>query len=498
MRLFAACLSHETNSFSPLVTGREAFDASLSWRPGDGPVTPGMPTAAFWVAQRDAALHGYDFVPGSCFAANPSGLVTRNAYEDMRDEIISQVQAAAPLDAIVLNLHGAMMADGYDDCEADLLTRIRFVVGPSVVIGLLLDLHCHLSVARCQLANVAVLYKEYPHTDFIERSEELLALVLRTTRRQIHPTTSLWDCRFIANLPTTQQPMRGFVDRLIALEGRDGVLSVSIAHSWPAGDAPECGARVLVVTDDAKATGDALAQRLGEELTALQPEITPRLLEPGAAIAQALTIATEIAAATSHPRPVTIADTTDNPGGGAPGDNTDFLRLLISHGIADCAVGPIWDPMAVGMAFAAGVGAKLRLRIGGKACWASGEPVDANVEVLACVPGAQQTFARAAVDMGDAVGVRTAEGVNVVLTATRGQGFGVDMFSIVGIDPLRQRLLIVKSNQHFYAAFAPISEAVLYATGRGLMATDVRSHPWQRVARPIWPLDDHTPGRLML
>ena len=492
MRLFAACLSHETNSFSPLVTGREAFDASLSWRPGDGLITPGMPTAAFWAAQRDAALHGYDFVPGSCFAANPSGVVTRSAYEGMRDEIVSQVEAALPLDSIVLNLHGAMMADGYDDCEADLLGRIRHVVGTEVVIGVLLDLHCHLTVARCQLADVVVLYKEYPHTDFIERGEELLALVMRTARRQIRPTLSLWDCRFIANLPTTQEPMRSFVDRLIELEGRDGVLSVSVAHSWPAGDAPECGARVLVVTDDARAVGDALAQRLGEELTALQPQITPRLLEPEAAVTQGLALAR------SHQRPVTIADTTDNPGGGAPGDNTDFLRLLIQHGAADCAVGPIWDPMAVRLAFAAGAGARLRLRIGGKACWASGQPVDAVVEVLACILCAQQAFAGAAVDMGDAVGVRTAEGVNVVLTATRGQGFGVDMFSVVGIDPLRQRLMVVKSNQHFYAAFAPVSEAVLYATGRGLMATDVRHHPWRRVERPIWPLDDHTPGRRVL
>ena len=495
MRLFAACLSHETNSFSPLVTGREAFDASLAWRPGDTPATsvqPGMPTAAFWVAARDAAAHRYDFVPGSCFAANPSGLVTRNAYESMRDEIVSQIVACAPLNAIVLNLHGAMMADGYDDCESDLLTRIRRVVGPSVVIGVLLDLHCHLTVARCQLADIVVLYKEYPHTDFIERGEELLSLVLRTARRQILPKASLWDCRFIANLPTTQEPMRSFVDRLKGLEGRDCVLSVSVAHSWPAGDAPECGARVLVVTDDAKAAGDALARRLGEELTALQPQVTPRFLEPDAAISQGLTLAA------SSQRPVTIADTTDNPGGGAPGDNTDFLRLLIQRGATECAIGPIWDPMAVRMAFAAGAGARMRLRIGGKACWASGEPVDADIEVLACIPAAQQTFAGAAVDMGDAVGVRTAEGVNVVLTATRGQGFGIDLFSNVGIDPLSQRLLVVKSNQHFYAAFAPVSVAVLYAMGRGLMATDVRHHPWQRIERPIWPLDDHTPGLLVL
>ena len=494
MRIFAAALSHETNSFSPMLTSRDAFDSTLTWRPGQHPAQPSMPTAAFWVTRNGATQNGYTFIPGSCFSANPSGLVSRTAFEAMRDEIVSQTRAAGPLDAVILDMHGAMMADGYDDCEADLLRLIRQVVGPIVTIGVLLDLHCHLTVARCKLADVIVLYKEYPHTDFIKRGEELLDLVLQTVRGTVRPFLSLWDCRFIANLPTTQEPMRSFVERLVALEGRDQVLSVSVAHSWPAGDAPECSARVLVVSDGAKAVGDALARRLGEELIALHPQVATCLLEPDVAITNGLATFKQLV----EQRPVTIADSTDNPGGGAPGDNTDFLRLLIERGATDCAVGPIWDPMAVRMAFAAGVGARIRLRIGGKACWASGDPVDAEVEILACVKDAHQSFANTNIALGDSVGIRTTEGVNIVLISNRGQCFGIDLFSNLGIDPMRQRLLVVKSNQHFYAAYKPISAAVLYATGRGLMASDVRRHSWQRVHRPIWPLDDHPIGQWLL
>ena len=494
MRVFAAALSHETNSFSPLLTSRDAFDRAISWRPGEHPARPSMPTAAFWVTREAAAQRGYAFVSGSCFHASPSGLVARSAYESMRDEIVNQVTAAGSLDAVILDLHGAMMADGYKDCEADLLGLIRQVVGPKVVIGILLDLHCHLTVARCLLADVVVLYKEYPHTDFIARAQELLNLVLRTVRAEIQPIASVWDCRFIANLPTTQEPMRSFVDRLQQLEGQENILSVSVAHSWCAGDAPECGARVLVVTDNAKSAGDTLARCLGEELAKLHPQVTPHLLEPDVAIDTGLQMFTQ---ATTK-KPVTIADTTDNPGGGAPGDNTDFLRLLIERRATNCAVGPIWDPLAVNMAFDAGVGAKITLRIGGKTCWASGEPVDAQVEVVACVSDAHQSFAGTSIPLGKSVGLRTIEGVYLALVSNRGQGFGIDLFSNLGIDPLCQRLLVVKSNQHFYAAFAPVSEAILYATGRGLMATDVRQHPWRHVKRPIWPLDALTNPRLVL
>jgi microcystin degradation protein MlrC len=491
MRIFSAGLSLETNTFSPMVTSYRTFDR-LDWRPGDTPGEPTMDTAAFWVAQRRARDEGYDFLPGPCFSAMPNGRATRQAYERIRSEILAALDAARPVDSVILQLHGAMVADGYDDCEGDLLDHVRRLVGPKTVIGVEFDPHCHLTERRCRLADVIVLFKEYPHTDFVARGKELVDLVLATIRGTIRPVMSLWDCRLIASFPTTTQPMRGLVDEAIRLEGQDGVLSISIAHGFPSGDVPDSGARVLVVTDDAKDTGDRIARDLGDRLAAIKHVSAQDFMTPGAAIAQA------IALSARSSRPVTIADVTDNAGGGAPSDNTDMLRLLIRDRVEGASVGPIWDPGAVALAFDAGPGTRMSLRIGGKACRASGMPVDAEVEVLVCVPAARQTFAGSPVEMGDAVGVRTAEGVGAVLVSRRCQAMGTDLFSNLGIDPTRERLLVVKSNQHFHAAFAPISEAVLYATGEGLLVTDYARYPWRKVRRPIWPLDEAVGGRWLL
>ncbi|WP_145137978.1 M81 family metallopeptidase [Roseomonas gilardii] len=492
MRIFSACLALETNTFSPMPTSYQSFLDQQAWRPGEHPAEPTMQTAAFWVTRRRAAADGYEFIPGSCFWAMPGGMASRGAYERMRDEILAQLRAALPVDAVMLGLHGAMVAQGYDDCEADLLEHVRRMVGPEAVIGVELDPHCHLTVRRCELADIIVLYKEYPHTDFVERGEELLDLVLATLRGRIRPVMSLWDCRLIASFPTTAQPMRGLVDRAMALEGQAGVLSISLGHGFPSGDVPESGARVLVVTDDAKPVGDRLAREFGEAMVAIHAHPAKHFLEPAEALAEGLRLAATAEA------PVTIADTSDNAGGGAPSDNTTFLRLLTEGGIAGASVGPIWDPVAVRMAFDAGPGARMRLRIGGKACWASGQPLDAEVEILSCVPEAYQSFAGGPVDLGDAVGIRTTEGVGAVLVSRRRQAMGHDLFSNMGIDPAGERLLVVKSNQHFHASFAPISAAVLYATGDGLLATDYRRYPWSRVARPIRPLDTEAEGRLLL
>ena len=173
----------------------------------------------------------------------------------MRDEILAQLQAAMPLDGVLLGLHGAMVAHGYDDVEGDIIERVRAIVGPGCVIGVELDPHCHLTLKRVRLADVIVCYKEFPHTDVVERAEDLLELVLGTLRGKIKPVMSLYDCRQISSYPTTLPLMRAFVDRIKAMEGKDGILSISIVHCFPYADVPELASRVLVVTDDDKAEG---------------------------------------------------------------------------------------------------------------------------------------------------------------------------------------------------------------------------------------------------
>jgi microcystin degradation protein MlrC len=488
MRLFYAALALEANTFLPVPTSYQAFVEKLYYPPGKHPEKAGHQTGAIATVRARAKRDGFELIEGSCYAAQPGGAASRAGYERMRDEILGQLKAALPVDGTVFNLHGAMVAHGYDDCEGDFLEHVRSLVGPKAVIGAELDPHCHLTKKRCGLADVIVLFKEYPHTDFVERGEEMIDLTLRTIRGEFTPVKSVFDCRVIASFPTTIQPMRGLVDKIMALEGKDRVLSVSIGHCFPYGDVPECGARVLVLTDNAKSHGDKLAEQIGRELIALREQAAPPPYTVDGAIDFAL----------AHPGgPIVIADTTDNAGGGAPSDNTTFLHRLIARGVQGAAVAPIWDPIAVRLAFDAGEGAKLPFRFGGKIAKASGPPVDAEVEVIRCVPNAFQSFSGATVGIGDAASIRMG-GVEAVLISTRAQGMGIDLFSNLGIDPKSRKILVVKSNQHFHASFSQIAAQVIYAEGDGPLPRDYRILPWQKVQRPIWPLDATTEPRLII
>jgi microcystin degradation protein MlrC len=488
MRLFYAALALEANTFLPVPTSYQAFLDKLYYPPGKHPEKAGHQTGAIAAVRAAAKRDGFELIEGSCYAAQPGGTASRAAYERMRDEILGQLKAALPVDGAVFNLHGAMVADGYDDCEGDLLERVRALVGPKAVIGVELDPHCHLTIKRCTAADVIVLFKEYPHTDFAERGEEMVDLTLRTIRHEIKPAKSVFDCRVIQSFPTSIQPMRGLVDKIMALEGNNRVLSVSIAHCFYYGDAPECGARILVLTNDAKPHGDKLAEEIGRELIALREQAAPPEYSVDGAIDFAL----------AHPGgPVVIADTTDNAGGGAPSDNTTFIHRLIARGVQGAAVAPIWDPIAVRMAFDAGEGAKLPFRFGGKIAKSSGPPVDADIEVIRCVPNAFQSFSGATVGIGDAASIRMG-GVEAVLISTRAQGMGTDLFSNLGIDPKQRKILVVKSNQHFYASFSQIATQIVYAEGDGPLPRDYKRLPWRKVHRPIWPLDATTEPRLII
>jgi len=488
MRLFAATLATETNTFSPLPTSVASYREAVFLRPGEHPEdAPRMCTAPLFVARRRALSDGFTLVEGSCFAASPAGITNRQDYEAMRDEILGQLQAALPVDAVLLGLHGAMVAFGYEDVEGDILERVRALVGPTCIIGVELDPHCHLTVKRVRLADIIVLYKEFPHTDVVERAEELLALVLATVRGQIKPVMSLYDCRQIQSYPTTLPRMRAFVDRVKGLEGQDDILSISIGHCFPYGDVPELSGRVLVVANRSKAKADALAVRLGEEFVALRGKTMPDFLQVGEGLTAALASASG---------PVVIAEPSDNAGGGAPSDNTTIARALIERGARNCALGPIWDPVAVRLCFDAGAGAEFPLRFGGKIAPASGQPIDARVKVAALAPECWQSFGPTRVPLGDCAAIRVGE-VEIVLITKRTQALGLELFTNLGVDPRAKRVVIVKSTNHFMAAFGPIAKKVIYVDSDAPLKRDYRAIPYTRVERPIWPLDATTSPRLI-
>jgi len=481
MKLFVAGLATETNTFAPLPTGRADWHVDrLDVDTPNGDLMSGVQSlAAPLKALVDES--GWTVVSSILAGATPAGRTVRAVYESLRDEILDDLRAATPVDAVAYNLHGAMVAEGYDDCEGDLLARTRQIVGRDTPVGAVLDPHCHLTQAMVENATALIAQKEYPHTDYAERLRELLAILSDAAAGRIQPVTSVYDCRMIGVFHTSRQPMRGYVDRLMALEGREGVLSISVAHGFPWGDVPDLGTKVWVITDDRADLGARLAAKLGSEL-----------IEQRAAIrADYLTIEEGLDRALASARgPVVLADSADNAGGGAPSDSTFVLRAMLERGITNAALGCIWDPVAVSIATSAGVGARLPMRIGGKVGPMSGEPLDLEVEVIGIQPDVVQWFgpegAARENHLGNTAAVRAA-GIDIVLNSSRTQVFSPHCFTKVGIDPTAKRILVVKSSQHFYARFAPLAAQVLYLNPPGALTLDWPSLPYQKIDRSIYP-----------
>jgi microcystin degradation protein MlrC len=413
-------------------------------------------------------------------SAQPGGTTTRQAYETLRDELLSDLRAALPVDMALIGLHGAMVADGYDDCEGDLLARVRALVGPDAVVGAEIDPHNHLSKAMVQHADVLVSFKEYPHTDVLERGRELVALCEATAQRRIRPVAAVVDCRMVVPFHTTRQPARGLVDHIQAMEGHDGVLSISLTHGFSLGDVPDMGTKVLVYCDGNAAKAQTLARTLADEIFGLRDQLAVRYLSIDEALDAALAF---------DGAPVVLADRADNPGSGAPGDSTFILRRMLERGITGAAIGPMWDPVAVRTAFEAGEGARLTLRVGGKIGPASGDPLDLPCTVKALRTEHQMAgLSGAPIAVGDAAWVEAA-GVDILLISLRRQATGTDVFTDLGCELSQRKIVVVKSAQHFHASFAKVAKQVLYVGAPGAATPFLHTLDYRKIQRPIWPLD---------
>jgi len=495
-RLFTACLGTETNSFSPIPTGLSVFEAAMLVRGGQHGERPSLFAVPLLLWRERALALGWTVVESLAAFATPAGNTTRAVYEALRDEILADLQAALPVSAVLLNLHGAMIADGYPDAEGDLLQRVRAVVGPGVPVLAELDLHCHLTELKVASADALVIYKEYPHIDVAERAGELFELLLGMLAQRVRPVMALVDCALLGIFPTTAEPMAGIVSRMKAMERATGVLSVSLAHGFPWGDTPEVGTRVLVVSDGDAALAARLASELGEAVWAARENLSPPFMGIDQAIDRVL-------AHVPDGRPFVLADTADNPGIGAAGDSTFLLRRLLERGVGGFALSPLWDPIATGLAFDAGVGARLAMRLGGKLGPASGSPLDVVVQVMSLTPAGWQPFGGTRAPLGRMAWLRIghphddAAALDVVVNDHRIQTFHPDCFSVAGINPSRPRALVVKSTQHFHAGFAPIAREILYVSAPGSGAMDMKALEFRHVLRPLWPRVANPPRGLV-
>ncbi len=479
MKFFVASLLTETNTYTPVPTGWSGFrDGALFHGDASTRDAQGMGMFAAEV-RRLLAAEGHETVESLTAFAQPFGRTVREVYESLRDEILSDLAAAVPVDGVVLVLHGAMVAEGYDDCEGDLLARVRSIVGPDVPIGVELDLHCHYTELMHISADVIVGYKEYPHTDILLRLQELTRIVHDAALGRVRPTMAVFDCKMIGLWHTTREPMAGFVRRMQECEQLPGVLSVSLGHGFPWGDVAESGAKMWVVTDNDPRLAATLAEQLGREFWALRHQTGTPVLSIEAALNQAQSV---------DGGPVVLADIADNAGGGAMSDSTFLLRAVLEQGVADVAIGAFWDLGAIQICRQAGIGAHVDLRLGGKCGPASGDPIDLPVTVKAIKDDfSQPGLSNIRSPLGLSVWVQAADGLDIVLTSMRSQVFSPEIFTGLGIDLAYKKLIIVKSTQHFHALFAPLAKVVLYVSSPGAMSNNFADLPYRVRSLDYWP-----------
>ena len=478
MKVFIACLGTETNTFSNMPTGLINFQETMLYHGDatrDSTALFAMPLI-IWREKAEAV--GAEVVESLAAFAQPAGPTMRTVYEDFRSEILTDLATAMPVDLVLLCLHGAMVADGYDDCEGDLTQRVRQIVGPDTVIGVELDLHCSITQTLTDHADVIITFKEYPHIDPPDRAHELFDICWQTLQGEVKPVMNLHDLQMISMWRTPVEPAASIVREMHELETRDTVLSVSHAHGFPWGDVPDASAKLLVVTDNDIETGRKIASDLAETIWSLRDETHPTGLRIDEAFDTALA---------SESGPIIMADHADNAGVGAPSDSTYILQAILDKNVENVASGFYWDPVAVRFCVEAGEGTEFTLRIGGKVGKGSGQPVDLPITVRKIVSNAEQSFGQAKQTMGCGVWVSAANNLDIFLNSIRTQTFHPDAFEQFGLKLSDKKIVVVKSTQHFYAGFAPIAESVLYVSAPGSINMNFSEIGFKKFTDPYWP-----------
>jgi microcystin degradation protein MlrC len=485
MRLAAAAIWHETLSFAHTRTELDSFKAFQ--------LTEGASVAdlnrkvanemgGFLAA---AAELGADLETLIFAGALPSPTVSAEAYSHIRERLLTRLQAALPVDGILLALHGAMVAEGVDDVEADLVGCVRAIAGRGVPIVCTLDLHANVSEELFRVTGALIAYDTYPHVDIYERGVEAVHVIRRLVRGE--EVASAFRKLPLLTAPqsqsTSDEPLRSVMGRVHEWERDPRVLSISLCPGYPYSDVARLGFAIAVYTRGDQLLAESIADDIAATIWARRGEFAVSNLSAREAVQDA----------TASPEtPVILVDAADNIGGGTPGDGTVLLAELLRQDAQEAVV-TIADAEAVRACLDAGVGAPVRLRVGGKYDQHHGDPVDVEGYVRLLSDGvyhhtgSYMTGLR--VEMGRTAVVR-ARGVEIVVMENKALPFDAQQLLSLGIQPERQRIIVVKSAIAWKTAYGAIARRVITVDTPGLCTSSLSTIPYARRPQPIFPLDE--------
>ena len=465
-------IQHETNTFAPHLAPFEAFERADSW-PGlaTGDALFGtmaglnIPLSGFIDSARQA---GHRLQPLCWCSAEPSGYVTRDAFERVADMICGALRDAGSLDAVYLDLHGAMVSEHFEDGEGELLRRVRGLVGDEVPIVISLDLHANVTAGMVEHSDAMTIYRTYPHLDMAvtgARAYDLLATIMggQCLHKAMRKIPFLFP---LSSQCTDFDPCKSIYHQLAEMSRRPGLANVDFATGFPPADIAECGAAIVAYGVDRSAV-EAVANQLYEQVLVAEAEFNFELLDPDAAVVRAM--------ANVFDKPVVLADAQDNPGAGGTSDTTGLLEALVRNGAQQAVIAVMYDPEVADMAHAAGVGAEFETALGGKSGLVGIEPFQARFKVEALgdgrftYTGAMKLNSKA--QLGNMALLRVIDensDVCIVVGSSRSQCLDLAMIRHLDIEPTEQRIVAVKSTVHFRADFDPIAAETLVVIAPGI------------------------------
>jgi microcystin degradation protein MlrC len=484
MRIAIGGFWHETHSFAPRPTTWVEFLEPGGW--------PGVQTPATYVAAlrhtavpsagafQVAEANGVTLAPLAWGFANPAGPVTAEAFERLAARLFSALQdamEAGPLDGLYLDLHGAMVAEAFPDADGELLRRARAIVGPDVPIAASLDPHCNLTAAMVRHADVLTPFRSYPHTDMREAGARAMSLLLARIARGKPFAKAFRQLDYL--IPITSQctlvpPMADVMAARQSIQAKLGAAELSLCFGFPYADFADCGCALVAygVTQDA---ADAAADALLRDLKMREHDFAQPILEAEEAVRDAIRLAR------GATRPVVIADTQDNPGGGGHGDTTGLLAALLDQRAEGAVVGAINDAESAAACHTAGEGAQVTLSLGGKS---DKRPLALTARVLRLTDGrftctGPMTGGNVC-DLGPTALIAVG-GVAVIVISRKMQAYDQALFRHIGVEPATQKILALKSSVHFRADFQPISSAVIVAAAPGPVVADPATLPFRHL-----------------
>ena len=479
-RIAIAGVVHETNTYCHETTDMSKFSIlrgeKFAKMAGTETTTGG--------ALDECSRLGIEAVPLMVANAQPSGTIQSEVYESFKAEILEGLSQELPVDGVFLDLHGAGVVEHLEDLEGDLCAAVRELVGEAVPITAAFDLHGNVTQQMADSLDGVFACHQYPHIDMHLRAAEAIQLIDSMLRDNFRPVTHVETLPML--LPTTTT-FGGIGETFLAevLEAekqQDSIIDISWFHGFPYTDIGHIGSYIVVTLRGERHDAEKIAKELANKLWRLRDDFIPKRLDAQ----QALDLAQS-----NGESPVVVNETSDNCGGGAPGDGTHLLKAMLDHKLQNSCFGFIVDPEVAAQANAAGVGSVIDVRLGGKTDDLHGEPLQLTAYVKAVHDGRLilKAMARGArINLGTMARL-VVDDLDVIVVSNRSQTLDDGPFEALGIDVTGKSIIALKSSNHFRAGFKDIATAIVTADTPGLTTHDISVFPRQRKTVDLWPTD---------